>query len=283
MVPIRKEDQQLRMVGNPVNRLSILCVSMLAFCVLIVVGMVVADIVYLAGRDLSAIEIWRLFSSEKVLRALRLSLITSLITLVLVTITAVPAGYALSRYRFPGRALINTLVDVPIFLPPVVIGVSLLAFFGSGIGSGVKQMLSGAGISLISWIGIVMCQYVISMSYGIRSVKAAFDSELLSREEIACSLGCTPWQAFMRVSLPLARPGLIAGCILVWARGLGVFGPLMVFVGTGPRVQVMPTMMWLELSVGNIEVSLAIALMMLFMVGAALGVVHFLVRDRSLL
>jgi molybdate transport system permease protein len=139
------------------------------------------------------------------------------------------------------------------------------------------------GISLVSWIGIVLCQYVMTMSYGIRSIKAAFDAAPRDLEQIACTLGCSQWQAFWRVSLPLARPGVIAGCILVWARGIGVFGPLMVFVGTGPRVQVMPTMMWLELSVGNIEVSLAIALIMLVMAGTGLTVVHFLLRDRSLL
>jgi len=256
---------------------------MLTFCGLVVIGLVLADLVYLTGKGLSVPELWDLFTGKAVMRASKLSLVTSITTLVLVTVTAVPAGYALSRYRFPGRAFVNTLVDVPIFLPPVVIGVSLLAFFGSGLGVGVKRAISGAGISLISWLGIVLCQYVISMSYGIRSVKAAFDAEIRSLEEVACTLGCSPWQAFWRVSLPLARPGVIAGCILVWARGIGVFGPLMVFVGTGPRVQVMPTMIWLELSVGNIEVSLAMALIMVVLAGAGLAVVHLLVQDRSLI
>jgi molybdate transport system permease protein len=198
-------------------------------------------------------------------------------------ITAIPAGYALSRYRLPGHALLDTLVDVPIFLPPVVVGVSLLALFGFGFGAQIKQALNGAGISLVSWIGVVLCQYVICMSYGIRSVKAAFDVSPTGLEEVAFTLGCSQWQAFWKVSLPLARPGVIAGCILVWARGIGVFGPLMVFVGTGPRVQVMPTMMWLELSVGNIEVSLAIALIMLVMAGAGMAAVHILVRGRNYL
>jgi molybdate transport system permease protein len=256
---------------------------MLAFCVLVVVGLVTADLFYLASKDLPFSEVWRLFTARSVVRAMRLSLITSLGTLVLVAVTAIPAGYALSRFRFPARALVNALVDVPIFLPPVVVGVSLLAFFGFGLGGSIKQTLSGMGISLVSWIGIVLCQYVMTMSYGIRSIKAAFDAAPRDLEQIACTLGCSQWQAFWRVSLPLARPGVIAGCILVWARGIGVFGPLMVFVGTGPRVQVMPTMMWLELSVGNIEVSLAIALIMLVMAGTGLTVVHFLLRDRSLL
>lgn len=274
-------DEPLRMVGSCVNPLSILSMGMLLACTLLVAGLISADVFYLAGRDVSASEIWKLFTAESVLRALRLSLITSLTTLALVMVTAIPAGYALSRYRFPGHSLCNTLVDVPIFLPPVVVGISLLAFFGFGIGEAVKQALNGIGMSLVSWIGIVLCQYVISMSYGIRSIKAAFDTGLQDLEQVACTLGCSQWQAFWKISLPLARPGVLAGCILVWARGIGVFGPLMVFVGTGPRVQVMPSMMWLELSVGNIEISLAIALIMLLLTGAGLIAVHFLERRRS--
>lgn len=276
-------EEQLRVVGRRINGLSVLSGGMLAFCVLVVVGLVTADLFYLASKDLPLSDVWRLFTARSVVRAMRLSITTSLGTLALVAVTAVPAGYALSRLRFPGRALVNALVDVPIFLPPVVVGVSLLAFFGFGLGSSIKQTLSGMGISLVSWIGIVMCQYVMTMSYGIRSIKAAFDAAPRDLEQIACTLGSSQWQAFWRVSLPLARPGVIAGCILVWARGIGVFGPLMVFVGTGPRVQVMPTMMWLELSIGNIEVSLAIALIMLVMAGTGLTVVHFLLGDRSLL
>lgn len=276
------KEERLRMAGRRIEPLSVLSIGMLLFCALIVVGLVAADLFYLASKNLPASELWKFFAAADVLRALKLSLATSLTTLLLVVVTAIPAGYALSRYRFWGRALANTLVDVPIFLPPVVIGVSLLAFFGFGAGSELKQALNGAGISLVSWIGIVMCQYIICMSYGIRSIKVAFDVAPAGLEEVACTLGCSPWQAFWKVSLPLARPGVIAGCILVWARGIGVFGPLMVFVGTGPRVQVMPTMMWLELSVGNIEVSLAIALIMLVLAGAGLVAVHALVGNQDI-
>lgn len=277
-----RAEEQLRVVGRRINSLAVLSSGMLVLCLLVVVGLVTADLFYLASKDLPPADVWKLFTAKAVVRALKLSVVTSLGTLALVIVTATPAGYALSRFHFPGRALVNALVDVPIFLPPVVVGVSLLAFFGFGLGGSIKQALNGVGISLVSWIGIVLCQYVMTMSYGIRSIKAAFDAAPRDLEHVAYTLGCSPWQAFWRISLPLARPGVLAGCILVWARGIGVFGPLMVFVGTGPRVQVMPTMMWLELSVGNIEVSLAMALIMLVMAGTGLTAVHFLLRDRSL-
>ena len=223
---------------------------------------------------------WRqalhLLGQERILFALRMSVATSLTTLALILVTAVPVGYALSRFRFPGRALANTLVDVPIVLPPVVIGISLLAFFSFGVGEPIRRMLESQHLSLVSGVGIVMCQYLMAVSYCIRSVKTAFQEVDPALEQVARVLGCSEWQAFWRVSLPLARNGLIAGGVMAWARAIGVFGPLMVFVGTGPRVLVMPTTLWLELSTGNIETAIVIALIMLGLAGVALTLVHWL-------
>jgi molybdate transport system permease protein len=163
----------------------------------------------------------------------------------------------------------------------VVIGVSLLAFFATPLGEWIKQGLREANLSLTSAIGIVLCQFLMAASYSIRANKAAFDSAERRLEHVALSLGCSQWQAFWRVTLPLARNGLVAGSVMAWARAIGVFGPLMVFVGTSPRVMVMPTTIWLELSVGNIEKSLTVSLLLLLMAGAALAVVHRLAPGRT--
>ena len=85
----------------------------------------------------------------------------------------------------------------------------------------------------------------------------------------------------MRVTLPLARNGLIAGSIVAWARAIGVFGPLMVFVGTGSRVQVMPTNLWLELNVGNIENALVVALITMLIASIALVITHYMAAGRK--
>ena len=304
----------------------------------IIVVLVASQVIYLAGHGLTPADFWRILSSRQVLSGIRLSLITSLTTLVLVLLFAVPAGYALSRYRsfdrvagalilvpifaipigcalapytlvtfvgwrlvptimlaailaFPiayalsryrlARSLVETLVDVPIVMPPVVIGLSLLAFFGTGAGAAIKAGLATAGWSLTGAIGIVLCQFLLSISYCIRAMKASFDGVDERLEHVAMSLGASRWQACRRVALPLARSGLVAGAVMTWARAIGAFGPLMVFVGTGPRVQVMPTAMWLELNVGNIETSFAIALVALAMAGVALAAVHWLVPGRK--
>ena len=145
----------------------------------------------------------------------------------------------------------------------------------------VKRALAGVHLSMVSGLGIVLCQFLVSVPYCIRAAKASFDEVDRELEAVAMVLGSDRWRTFRGVTLPLARNGLVAGGVMAWARAVGVFGPIMAFVGTGPRVQVMPTCIWLELSVGNIEVSLTLALVMLGLAGAALLAVHVLAPGRS--
>jgi len=267
--------------GPRFHALKVLCMSALGLFVLVIAALIVADIAYLADKGVSAGRLWGILLSPEVASGIRLSLITSAVTLGLVMLVAVPIGYALSRHRFPGHTLVNTIVDVPIVLPPVVIGLSLLAVFGTPVGAAIKEALRGAGWSLISGVGIVLCQFLVSVSYCIRATKASFDAVDPRLEHVALTLGCSHFGAFRKVTLPLARSGLLAGGVMAWARAIGVFGPLMVFVGTGPRVRVMPTAMWLELSVGNVETSLAIALVALTLAAMALAAVHWLAPGRK--
>ena len=245
--------------------------------VIIVLVLIFADQEYLRSHGMTLDRVWEIICSDDVFNSLKLSFITSSITLLLIILTAVPIGFALSRYRFRGHSFLNTVVDVPIVLPPVVIGLSLLAFFGAYPGIYIKEMVESCGWSLTSGIGIVMCQYLVSVSYCIRAMKASFDGVDRNLENVALSLGCSPTQTFFKVTLPLARNGLIAGSVMAWARAIGVFGPLMVYVGTSTRVSVMPTAMYLEFNNGNIEVALVIALITVAIAGLAIIFVHWLV------
>lgn len=253
---------------------------LILFCACIVI-LLAADLSYLTSKDISLGKAYEIIVSFDILAALKLSLKTSFISLILITATAVPMGFALSRCHFRGKSIVNVIVDVPLVLPPVVTGLSLLAFFGSPSGSVVKELLERVGLPLISAFGIVLCQYLIAVPYSIRSAKASFDSVDTKLEDVARTLGASPLQVFYKITLPLARNGLVAGAVMSWARAIGVFGPLMVFIGTGPRVQVMPTKMWLELSIGNIEASLVIALVTVFIACSALLIVHKLVPSRN--
>jgi molybdate transport system permease protein len=256
--------------GPRVHWVSVATIAFLAAFVLGVLVLVLADIFY--ARPAALLEVLR---APEVRHAIWLSLVTSAITLVLVVGFAIPVGYALSRYRFPGSVVIDAVVDLPIVLPPVVIGISLLVFFRTAVGQWIE------GLPWLQFVytpqGIVLCQFLVSASYGIRASKAAFDSVDRRLEHLALTLGCTHGRAFWMVALPMARSGLAAGAVMSWARAIGVFGPLMVFAGAvRMKTEVMPTTVYLELSIGRIEPALAVSLLMLAIAMVALVLIHSL-------
>lgn len=257
------------MVAGPrVNLLSIITLAFLAVFLAAVLILVVADLSY-TDYD----TILSLFRSREVLAAMRLTAVTSAITLFLVVLFAVPVGYALSRYRFPGHKAADILVDLPIVLPPVVVGVSLLVVFATWPGRWIERL----GFNPHSIAGIVLCQFFVSASFAIRAAKAAFDSVDTRLEDLALTLGCTRVRAFTMVALPMARNGLLAGAIMAWARAVGVFGPLMVFVGSVRlKTEVLSTTVYLELTIGRVEAALAVAIVMLLVAAFALALIRWL-------
>ncbi len=221
--------------------------------------LIVTDVLYVDRKAVATI-----LSSKFILHALWMSIWTSLATTLIALLFAVPMGYALSRFRFPGHILADAVVDLPIVFPPLVAGLTLLVFFSqTALGRWIQEDL---GLEFVFQPkGIVLCQFVAAASFAIRSAKTAFDDVDRRYEHVALTLGCTQWGSFHRVSLPLARNGIIAGGILTWARAFGLFGPLMIFVGSfRGRTEVLSTTIFLEQSVGNLEVALAIALLLIF-------------------
>jgi molybdate transport system permease protein len=239
------------------------------------VGLFVAAFLALFAADASyvnAAAVDQVLHSEEIRHALWLSLWTSGLTVIIGLLFAIPMGYALSRYRFPGHALVDSIVDLPIILPPLVLGLSLLVFFRTDAGRAIQ---STGWKFVLEQKGIVLCQFLVSASFGIRAVKLTFDGIHPRIEHVAMTLGCTRTGAFFRVALPMAWRGIIVGGILIWTRAFGLFGPLQVLVGAVPnRTEVLPTTMYLEQSVGHLEVALAVALLMLALATVALVIVR---------
>jgi len=244
--------------------------SMFVFVALFVIGLLAvfaADVNY-AGLGALA----ELLRSPQIRAAIWLSIWTTAVTVVIGLLFAVPMGYALSRYRFPGHALVDSIVDLPIVLPPLVVGLSLLLFFQTQVG----QWIEGSVMRFVfERSGIILCQLFVSASFGIRAVKLTFDGIDPRIEDVAMTLGCTRAGAFFRVALPMARRGIVIGGILIWTRALGIFGPLMVFVGTvRMKTEVLATSIYLEQSVGRIEIALALTIFMLLLATVALVAVR---------
>jgi len=241
-----------------------------------VVLLIAADLFYINRQAVTTV-----LTSAFIRDALWLSLWTSFATTLLAVFFAVPMGYSLSRYRFPGRALVDAVVDLPIVFPPLVAGLTLLVFFSqTAFGRWIQEDL---GIEFIfRRKGIILCQFLVAASYAIRSAKTAFDNVDRRYENVALTLGCTRASAFRRVSLPLALNGIIAGGILTWARAFGLFGPLLIFVGSfRRRTEVLSTTIFLEQSIGNIEVALAVAMLMLLVAVIALTAIHLVGRQTE--
>lgn len=233
--------------------------SMSFFLVLFIVFallLIGADILYINWQSVLTV-----MTSGFIGHALWMSLWTSVVTVILSVLFAIPMGYTLSRFRFPGHVIADSLVDLPIVFPPVVVGLTLLVFFTQ---TPIGRWIEHSGIEFIFQPkGIVLCQFVVSASFAIRSAKSTFDEIDCRLENVALTLGCTHWGSFRRITLPLARNGIIAGAILTWARAFGLFGPLMIFVGSfRGRTEVLSTTVYLEQSVGHLEEALAVALLL---------------------
>lgn len=225
-------------------------VGALAFEVLFVGAVVVALIVY---TDIASFLTSLL--SKETLFSLKLTMITVSVSTFLSMLLAIPASYALSKHRIPFASLIDTLLDLPIVLPPVAAGLALLVLFGYYLG----EPMDRAGFYLPhTQVGIVVAQFFATMTFAIRSVKAALDSVSPRLAGVARTLGSNDWRAFRRITLPLARTGIIAGAVLSWARCLGLFGPVVMFCGaTRFRTEILPTAIFLNNSVGRLEEAVA--------------------------
>ena len=198
--------------------------------------------------------------------SIKLSLVSCTLTTLLSLWVAVPIGYLMSRYEFRGKPVIDTLLDIPIVLPPLVVGLSLLILFRY-----MPDWLSDAVV--YKWPAVVLAQFMVACAFAVRTMRVTFDQIPQRFEQVALTLGCNRRQAFWRVIMPQARGGLLAAGTLAWARALGEFGPILVFAGaTRQKTEVLPTSAFLELQAGRTEGMLAVSLIMI-----AAAVVVFLI------
>lgn len=207
--------------------------------------------------------------------ALLVSLKTSLIAHALVLGIGTPAAYLLATRRFPGRALLVALVELPLVLPPAVAGIALLAVFGRlGLLGGT---LAAAGITIsFTQAAVVMAVAFVESPFYLRMGIAAFEAVDRTLLDAARTLGAGPARVFARVALPLAAGGLGAGSALAFARGLGEFGATIVFAGSLRGVtQTLPLAIYAQFD-QNFDVALAIGALFVLLGAAILLAVKLL-------
>lgn len=180
--------------------------------------------------------------------ALWLSLVAPAIATAIIVVVGLPLAWLLAHASFPGHRLVRALVLLPMVLPPVVGGVALLLAFG-------RRGLVGTWLD--RWFGIVVpfsttavvvAAVFVAMPFFVISVEAALVGLDRRHEMAAASIGATPWRVFTRVTIPLARPGILAGAALAWARALGEFGATITFAGNLPgTTQTLPLATYVQL------------------------------------
>jgi molybdate transport system permease protein len=234
-----------------------LCLALLGGSYLVlIVAMLAADLFFTTPDHLLGA-----LQSPEIKYAIKLSLISCSITAILSLWVAVPLAYLLARTQFPGKLLVDTLLDIPIVLPPLVIGLSLLILFQTRIGKFFEEHFLTVTYAVPS---VILAQFSVAAAFAVRTMRVTFEQIPARNEQVAMTLGCTRSQAFWFITIPEARRGLMTAFTLSWARSLGEFGPILIFSGaTRLRTEVLPTTVFLELSVGKIEAAIAVSLLMI--------------------
>ena len=224
-----------RSIGLPTTGAGIGGAATLLYVLFI--GLPVGALLLKAGQQESFLSS---LTSGPALTAMRLSLVTSAISMVVIVLVGTPFAYLLARSKSPFLRLVDTLVELPLVMPPVVAGVAMLMAFGRrGV---LGAPLEDLGITLpFTTAAVIMAQVFVASPFFVRAAMLGFQSVGTEHEDISRTLGVSPWWTFWRITLPLAAPSLLTGLALSWARAVSEFGATIMFAGnlTG-KTQTMP-------------------------------------------
>jgi molybdate transport system permease protein len=195
------------------------------------------------------------------LQALWLSLVTSTFATVIIVATGLPVAYLLATRRFPGKRLLEVLIDLPMVLPPTVAGLALLLAFGRAGLAGRALALFGVAIPFTT-VAVVLAQTFMAAPFFVSAARAGFGSVEARYRDAAATLRASEPVTFLRVVIPLSAPALVAGAGMSWARALGEFGATITFAGNLPgRTQTMPLAVYVALQ-EDLELAVTLSLIL---------------------
>ncbi len=212
----------LKFIGR--NRLTV-TFALLGALIFLFVVLPLGKMIFASASDPQTL--WKTILDPKVTHAIGLTLFAALIATLVGFLLGVPLAYLLARHDFSGKSFIEGLIDVPIVVPHTAGGIALLFVFG-------RQFLLGKafgaiGITFVDSIaGIVIAMLFVSIPFLIDSAKEGFKKVDVRLEKVARTLGASPWQTFFRISFPLAWRSILAGNVLMWARGISEFGAVVI-------------------------------------------------------
>ena len=248
-----------------------------------ILGLVLAlPVVVLVGRAIAGGSFAAMLGSAAVVDALVLSLATTACSLAVTIAIGMPLAFVLARRRFRGSALLETVVDLPIVLPPAVAGLALLLVLGRRGLLGAPLDLLGLSIPFTT-LAVVIAQVFVASPFFIRSARAGLAAVDRDVEDAARVDGATEADIIRWISIPLAAPALAAGLVMAWARALGEFGATIMFAGNVEgRTQTLPLLVYGEFQGGDLDASIAAAAVLVLAAAGVLLAVRALHWGRAL-
>jgi len=247
--------------------------SALAVLTLFFVGIMLSMVAYTDWGTLTAT-----LGSHEIFFAMRLSVITATIATIISFLIATPTAYAISHYHFPGKDIVDTILDLPIVISPIALGAALLLFFNTPIGVAIETHITRFVFEIA---GIVLAQFTVISALAVRLLKSTFDSIDPRYEQVARTLGCSKLMVFFRVTLPMAKNGLMAAVILTWARAIGEFGATVTLAGAVRlKTETLPLAIFLSLATADIEKAIAVIFVLIAIAVAALIALRKISRKR---
>ncbi|HOT27960.1 MAG TPA: ABC transporter permease [Candidatus Ozemobacteraceae bacterium] len=213
----------------------------------------------------------RALASERVWFSMMLSLKAAVIATLLSMVLAVPSAYALSRYDFAGKRTVDLLLELPLVVTPIALGAMVLIFFQTRVG----EFAQTHGVTFVfEFPGIILAQFLTTVGIAVRTMKNTFDAISPRYEMVACTLGATPLRAFLTVTLPMAKTGILAATILTFSKCIGEFGATIMLVGAMPmKTETLPISIFMRVGSADIE---GMALMILILVSLGFSVLFVL-------
>ncbi len=227
-----------------------------AICIFVFyMGLILSLFYFVGGKGF-----WEAVVNPYTLFSIRLSLIAATVATFFAVIIGLPSAYALSRFEFAGKQIVDTFLEIPMIVSPIALGACFLIFFNTPLG----EIIQTKGLFFVFEVpGVILAQFATVVGLATRLMKASLDEISPRYEAVARSLGSSPWQAFYRVTLPLSFKGLLASIILSWAKAVGEFGATVTLAGAMPgKTETMPIAIFTALASANIDKAVVLILIL---------------------
>lgn len=227
-----------------------------AISILLIYGILILSAFYFFDKN----SFRYAFTDKRILSAIWISIGAATIASILSICISIPAAYALSRFSFKLKPVVDIFLELPMIISPAALGALILIFFQTPIGNFIRNNIIDV---VYTFYGIVLAQFITVLGISTRMIKAVFDEIPARYENVARTLGATHIQAFFKISLPLAKKGILSAVILTWAKSIGEFGATITVAGSmAMKTETLPTAIFMKLSMADIKGTVVLILIL---------------------